>query len=258
MLDILIVEGNLAGALDADRTAGRRSAHEAYRESLALHRLDARFATIFAYAPERNPAGVAFERFDGIALTGSGVPWTANDPDARPYLDLLEKVFATGRPVVGSCWGLQTVAVLLGGTVGMNQNGKEVGIARDITLTQAGRAHWSFAGMPERFDQPTIHRDHVTRLPAKAVNLAGNAICDVQAMAYASGGIDYLGFLGHPERELSDIRRMHEERLPLPGQTVVLADFPDEPSAHVAVPRERTRVLANWLDHVEELKFARG
>ncbi|MCG6857776.1 MAG: type 1 glutamine amidotransferase [Salaquimonas sp.] len=254
MLDILIVEGSLGEALDAAKAAGRQASHETYRDALALHRSNARFTTIFAYAPERDPQGVELERFDGIVLGGSGVAWSAGDPEARPYLDLLEKLFAAGKPVVASCWGLQAAAVLLGGEVAANAKGKEVGVARDITLTPEGRAHWTFEGLPERFDQPAIHRDHVTRLPDGAVHLAYNDICEIQAFGFQDGGIDFVGYQFHPEFELDYIRQLHESRAPLPGETILLADFPDEPSTHVRVPHERTRVLANWLDHVERVK----
>ncbi|MCB2080331.1 MAG: type 1 glutamine amidotransferase [Novosphingobium sp.] len=256
MLDILIVEGSVGEALDAAKARGWQASHETYRDALALHRDEARFTTIHAYAPERDAPGIDYSSFDGIVLGGSGVAWSADDEEARPYLNLLEELFAVGKPVVGSCWGLQAVAVLLGGSVGINERGKEVGVARDITLTQAGRAHWGFAGLPERFDQPAIHRDHVTALPSKAVNLAGNNVSEVQAMSYETDGIDFIGYQFHPEFELGYIRQLHEARAPLPGEGIVLADFPDDPSPHVSVPKERTRVLGNWLDQVEKVKKA--
>lgn len=256
-LRILIVEGNPGEALDAADAAGRMRAHEAYRRSLVLHAPDAEFATLFALAPDRGPVPPDLCVFDGIALTGSGVPWSAGAPQARPYLDLLGKLFDSGKPVVGSCWGLQAAAVLFGGAVAPNPKGYEVGVARDIELTPEGRAHWGFAGMPPVFDQPTIHRDHVTRLPAGALHLARNDICEIQAFSYRHGAVDFLGTEAHPELELSLVRAMFENRARPPGTTIVHADFPDKPSRHVADPVERTRMFANWLDHVRRIKAER-
>ncbi|GIL00891.1 MAG: hypothetical protein BroJett030_07900 [Alphaproteobacteria bacterium] len=249
-MDILIVEGNPPAVLAAARAAGRRQGHETYRAALALHAPEARFTTLFALAPESGRSAVDPAAFDGIALAGSGVPWSAGQPEARPYLDLLERLLAAGRPVIGSCWGLQAAAVVLGGRVEANPNGSEIGVARDIALTPAGRAHWGFAGMPDRFDQPTLHRDHVAMLPPGAVHLARNAVCEVQAFAYREGGIDFLGLQPHPEFDLDHIRAIVASRPPLPGTIRELADFPDRPSPHVGDPLERTRVLGNWLAHV--------
>jgi GMP synthase (glutamine-hydrolysing) len=45
----------------------------------------------------------------------------------------------TGVPVWGSCWGLQIATVALGGSVRRNPRGRELAIARAITVTEAGR-----------------------------------------------------------------------------------------------------------------------
>ncbi|MEM6422554.1 MAG: type 1 glutamine amidotransferase, partial [Pseudomonadota bacterium] len=136
---------------------------------------------------------------DGVALTGSGVAWSADAPEAAPHRRLVERVFAAGIPVIGSCWGLQIGAVILGGGVGISPRGLEVPVARAVRLTEAGRAHPMHAGRGAVFDVPCIHRDEVTVVPTGAVVTAANDHAAVQAMIYERGGVRFWGVQYHPE-----------------------------------------------------------
>ena len=53
-------------------------------------------------------------------------------------VELARAVYKSGTPFFGSCWGLQVATVAAGGSVRQNPRGREVGIARDLTLTSAG------------------------------------------------------------------------------------------------------------------------
>ena len=208
-LNILVVEGCSEEILVTQETAGTSFGAEVYRKALLLNAPEASIDIAFPYAPHRNRKLLPLETYDGFALTGSAVAWGAEMPEAKPYLAYVDTVLKTGKPVLGSCWGMQTIAVLLGGMSGPNPKGSEVGIARNIRLTEAGGNHPLFEGMPDTFDSPCWHRDHVTRLPEGAVLLASNAVSDVQAMAYTRNGIDYMGFQFHPEVPLEVFRNSH-------------------------------------------------
>ncbi len=64
------------------------------------------------------------EDFDAYVLTGSGVSWNAMDERALPFLRRIEPMLASGKPVLGACWGLQIAAVALGGKVGSKPEGQ--------------------------------------------------------------------------------------------------------------------------------------
>lgn len=249
-LKILVVEGCSEEILVQNEAIGLAFSSEIYAGSLKLNSPDAQISIAYPYAPHRNSKALDLDEFDGFALTGSSVAWGAEEVEAKPYLKFLDKVLGTGKPVLGSCWGMQTVAVLLGGMSGPNPKGSEIGLARDISLTEQGKRHILFRGMPERFSSPSFHRDHVTRLPAGAILLASNPVSHVQAMAYRNFGIDYMGFQFHPEIPLEHFRSEHQKRSQLPGTIIELRDFPDVVPDEVADPILRTRPLANWLDHV--------
>ncbi len=252
MLKLLIVEGSSEKILVGNEADGRQFGCEVYRDALRHNAPDAIFHFAFPYAVKREKDLLPLIAYDGFAFTGSGVPWGAEMPEAKPYLDYIERILKTGKPVLGSCWGMQTVCVLLGGMSGPNSNGSELGVARNISLTGAGKNHQLFEGMAEIFASPTMHRDHVTRLPYGATLLASNPVSEVQAMAYDLNGIDYMGFQFHPEVPVEYFREIHDKFPPLPGTLRELADFPDQLPPEIADVTMRTRPLANWLNHVRK------
>ena len=103
----------------------------------------------------------------------------------------MRKVFEAGLPTLGSCNGMQLAASVLGGQSSASPNGREDGLARDVTLTEAGRAHPFMAGRIDGYAAPCVHRDEVSRLPDGAVVLATNNHSEVQAFAYENDGIRF-------------------------------------------------------------------
>ena len=142
---------------------------------------------------------VDFAGADGIVFTGSAVEWSVDDAQGAPITRAMEAAFANGRPIWGSCNGLQLAAHLLGGVSGPSASGFEAGLARDVELTAEGAAHPMMTGRRQRFSVPCIHRDEVQTPPDGAVVLAGNAHSPVQAMAYEVQGITFWGAQYHPE-----------------------------------------------------------
>lgn len=203
MACILVVEGNTPDLAEAVVAVGCRRAAEQYAAVLealaAAGGVTLETEILRPYFPENDVDGVTLDAFDGVALTGSGVDWSADDARAAPFLRLLERAFAAGVPVLGSCWGLQVGAVVLGGAVGQGARGLELGVARHVRLTPAGAVHALHAGRRPVFDVPCIHRDEVTAVPTGAVVTAENDHSAVQAMVYEAGSVRFWGMQYHPE-----------------------------------------------------------
>src|SRR5580693_8484758 len=98
-------------------------------------------------------------------------------------IDFARAAFTAGLPAWGSCWGLQVATVALGGTVRRNPRGRELGVARAITTTAAGRSHPLLAARPSIFDALCSHIDEIEQLPPGAEVLAQNELCAIQALA---------------------------------------------------------------------------
>jgi len=256
MVKILVVEGNSREILERNRAQGFDFASTCYQRSLALHRSEATFEMIVPFAPEFDTATQPYDAYDAIALTGSGVPYCAHDHGAKPYMKTLDRLLQSKRPIIGSCWGMQTVAVALGGRCGPNPKGTEAGVARDIKLTETGRQHPVFAGLPQTFASPCIHRDHVLDLPRNAVHLAFNDVSTFQAMSYNADDIDFFGVQFHPELEIDYINKLLERRGSFPEheRTILHQAKADDPFIHD--PKQRTAILGNWLNQALKTKMA--
>ena len=259
MTSILIVESNTP-----DIVAAGKSAANGFICSLAGIAPEAALTVVAPYAGDVPDS--ALDRIDGVIFTGAGVNWSTAAPEAAPLRAFMERVFARGLPAYGSCNGLQLAAVVLGGDVGASPNGFEVGLARDTTLTEAGRSHPMMAGRKDGFAVPCIHRDEVQRLPQGAVLLAGNAHSPVQAMAYEQGDICFWGVQYHPELTALDIARyLRMKDGFFPGEDALISDLDSAPTDEAAASRigttcaglaapQRTLELANWMAMVEGRK----
>ena len=182
MTTILILEGNTP-----DMVAGGQMASGGFVQSFAVLAPEASVKILNPYA--RAFSAHVLEGISGVVFTGAGVAWSTDAPEAAPLRHWMEGVLKAGLPIWGSCNGMQLAAVVLGGAVGASPNGIEVGVAREVQLTEAGASHDMLAGRSSGFAVPCIHRDEVLRLPEGAELLAGNAHSPVQAFAYEQGGV---------------------------------------------------------------------
>ncbi|MEM7067485.1 MAG: type 1 glutamine amidotransferase [Pseudomonadota bacterium] len=253
MVKILIVEGNTSEIILKNRKAGNKLAWERYRDALSLHEPEAEFLVTMPYAADLMVAPVGHDDIDAIALTGSGVMWSANDAEAIPYLEYLGKLVETGKPIIGSCWGMQTMVQLMGGIALPNSKGAEIGFAEDISLTEAGRSHWIFDGMPDQFHSPCIHRDHVVELPDCFDLLASNMVSHVQAVACHNSELDFVGFQFHPEFDLDYAKALFEDSTVFVGAKKTIKSFPEDLPDSVTDEMKRTKVFGNWLQYVKGL-----
>ncbi len=218
------------------------------------------------------PQGVQLGDFDGAWLSGSPLNvYRPEQPTVREQLDLARAVWEAGVPAFGSCWGLQLMTAALGGTVHLNPDGREIGVARRIAPTEAGRRHALYEGKQGAFDALCSHEDEVDTLPAGAELLASNAVSRVQAMAIEEEGKSFWGVQYHPEFDFASVaaiiairaQRHLDEGLALTPEEVdtIVADFralAQDPArkdlvwkyglhADVLDPQVRGAEFGNWL-----------
>jgi len=150
------------------------------------------------------PFGTALSDFHGVMFPGSPLHIYDPDPCVTRQIDFARAAFAPGVPVWGSCWGLQLAVVALGGSVRRNPRGRELPIARAITITQAGRAHPLLASRPAIFDALCSHLDEIETLPLDSQVLAANEVSAIQAIAAQTPGHgSFHGTQYHPEHTLA-------------------------------------------------------
>jgi GMP synthase (glutamine-hydrolysing) len=126
----------------------------------------------------------------GIILSGGPESVTeANSPRAP------EAIFSFGVPVLGICYGMQTMAQQLGGLV-ESSNVREFGYA-EVNITQADSL---FNGIEDRtgfIDVWMSHGDKVTRLPEGFNITASTPSCPIAAMSCEAKR--FYGMQFHPE-----------------------------------------------------------
>jgi GMP synthase (glutamine-hydrolysing) len=232
MLNILIAEGTPA-TWQAERAGfGLPSNLSLFAAAVQPHRPDICCTPLNIADGEDLPCGTALPDFDGVIFPGS--PLHIYDPDAcvRRQIDFARAAFDASVPVWGSCWGLQLAVVALGGSVRRNPRGRELPIARAITMTEAGRADSLFASRPAVFDALCSHLDEIETLPANSRILAENEVSAIQAItAQTPKGGSFYGTQYHPEHTLTVSAALMEMR----AAELVEEGFGTEPAEIVAI-----------------------
>jgi GMP synthase (glutamine-hydrolysing) len=214
MSKILLMEGNVAERRAKGAAMGVRSSSGIYEQSLLAHFPD---LEIDIFNPEDPlPGRNALASYDGMIISGSGLHAYDTDFAVTNQIALVREAAEAGLPIFGSCWGLQIAAMAAGGLVEYHAVGREVGFARKVMVTEAGRAHPMFAHKGPVFDAPCIHYDEVTRLPEGATLLATNAHSEVQAAVIPLANSEIWAVQYHPEFDaahLGDLYRFYAEDL---------------------------------------------
>jgi GMP synthase (glutamine-hydrolysing) len=214
---ILVFNGSPRTAEANLVAAGSASYLDLFRSALGNtgdHSRSIDFVELLVADGERLPRGTSFDDFDGVWVSGSPLnAYRLDQPSVREQIALVREMWNAGVPAFGSCWGLQMMAAALGGSVRLNPNGREIGIARTITLSEAGRQHPMYAGKPVAFDAPCIHEDEVASLPSCATVLASNEMSRVQAVAFQDGPRCFWGVQYHPEFVLSTLAAIMSTRV---------------------------------------------
>ena len=209
-LSFCILNGYPKKSRDNFDLAGVGHPHDFFKDFLSRYVPKATVDVVFvADVGASLPTGTGLTSFDGIIWTGSDLTiYHLDDDRVTRQIELARAVYRAGVPSYGSCWGIQMAAVAAGGEVGKNPKGREWGIARRITLTDAGRRCDLLAGKPDRYDGFIMHLDEVTRLPEGAVLLAGNEHTRVQALEVRHEKGVFWATQYHPEYNLLEMARL--------------------------------------------------
>jgi GMP synthase (glutamine-hydrolysing) len=253
--------------------AGGRAASDGYAELLRTLAPSARVDVCFPADLGANlPDRMGLNSYDGVAITGSALHIYDLGPAVMRQVDLARAVLETDTPFFGSCWGLQVATVAAGGTVRKNPNGREIGFARSIMLTDAGEEHDLYWDKGPVFDAITIHLDEIEETARGTTILATNAWSTIQAAEIRSRTCTFWGVQYHPEYSCGDIAAVLR-RLKGPAIEQGLFHSEDDHARYVADlealnrnPRDqallwrhgvgpavtdfagRTRELKNWIE----------
>ncbi len=141
------------------------------------------------YAWDADPQAIIDFQPNGIILSGGPESTTVADGPKAP-----EVIFSLGVPILGICYGMQTLAKQLGGDVA-SADKQEFGYANMRSLGE----NLLFAGLDQGagIDVWMSHGDHVTALPQGFEVIGASDNAPIAAMADPVRGIYAVQF--HPE-----------------------------------------------------------
>jgi GMP synthase (glutamine-hydrolysing) len=186
---------------------------------------------------------------DARAVISLGTPISALVYHEHDHLRHLYKFYedAVKRdlPLIGSCFGGQLLAKVLGAEVKRNPV-KEIGIYK-VKLTEAGREDRLFGGFDDEFPIFLWHTDVFT-IPPGGVRLAENKACSNQAFRKGNS----VGMLFHLESNRADISvlcnnyasELIEENL---NPRKIIEDFNQHADE---IKRLNYKLLTNFFDNI--------
>jgi GMP synthase (glutamine-hydrolysing) len=145
------------------------------------------------YEGEELPAS---HETDGIVVTGSAAMVSQREAWAERTAAWLRDAVEADVPILGICFGHQLLAHALGGRVGPNPRGREIGTV-SVALADGVAADPLFGGLPARIDVHATHLESVLRLPLGA-QLLGSSALDPHH-AFRVPGRPAWGVQFHPE-----------------------------------------------------------
>jgi len=183
----------------------------------------------------------------GVVVTGSASMVSDREPWSEAAAGWLVEAVRRGTPVFGICYGHQLLAHGLGGLVGRNPNGREIGTV-SIQLSDAAATDPLLGGTPRAIRAQETHRESVLALPPGAVRLAANDADGHQAVRFAERA---WGVQFHPEFDAEVSRAYLSIRR---GELLDEELDPDALLAAAGESPEAARLLARFAEIVREVE----
>lgn len=196
-----------------------------------------------ATSPAALPARAGFL---GAVVTGSAAMVTDRQAWSERCAGWLREAASAGLPLLGICYGHQLLAHALGGDVGDNPAGREMGTVQ-LSLAPAAAADPVFSAQPARILAHATHLQSVLRLPPGAEVLAASAQDAVQAFRWgqAAWGVQF-----HPEFSVGHMRGYIAARA---AALVLEGRDPRALVAAVSATPDARRILRRFVRHARSL-----
>jgi GMP synthase (glutamine-hydrolysing) len=184
--------------------------------------------------------------FSGAIVTGSAAMVTDRHDWSERSAHWLREAAHAGMPLLGICYGHQLLAHALGGEVGDNPAGREMGTI-ELALQPHAADDALFAGLPVRFPAQATHLQSVLRAPEGAALLASSALDACHAFRW---GESAWGVQFHPEFSTTHMHgylRARADALAREGRD------PRQVADAVAATPQARRVLRRFVRHARKL-----
>ncbi len=173
------------------------------RVGMGLDRNQVTVVSVFEGAGLPDP-----KSFAGVVVTGSGAMVSHRESWSERTAKWLRDAVERTIPALGICYGHQLLAHALGGRVGPNPRGREIGTVR-VRLAPEAADDALLAGFGGTLRVHTTHSESVLELPEPAVRLGSSQADPNSAFSF---GTSAWGVQFHPEFSAHAMTRYIEER----------------------------------------------
>lgn len=158
---------------DKSVSIGDQFPDDSHRFRDMFDRLERRYAyRVYMTIGGEVPADI--DEQDGYLITGSPLSVLGDHAFLEPLYAFIRKCDAAKKPVIGTCFGHQAIAVALGGTVEKAPMGWNVGIQK---TTYDRFCDWMVPARDPNFY--VFHEDQVTELPPGCAALGASGNCAI-------------------------------------------------------------------------------
>ena len=196
---------------------------------------------------ERGDVLPPIDGFAGVIVTGSGAMVTDRHAWSERSAQWLRDAAHAGVPLFGICYGHQLIAHALGGEVGYNPTGREMGTI-DLELHPHADTDPLFAGLPAQFPAQATHLQSVLRTPDGATVLARSPQDDCHAFRWRE---HVWGVQFHPEFSSIHMRgyvRARHDALAKEGRCA------KQVSRSVTAAPHARRILRRFVRHARTMR----
>lgn len=148
------------------------------------------------------PTGATTAALAGVIVTGSSAMVTDRHAWSERTAEWLREALDTRLPLLGICYGHQLLAHALGGEVGYNPSGREMGTV-PVRLHPDAAEDILFGPMPAQFPAQTSHLQTVLRPPRESAVLARSDLDACQSFRWRDHA---WGVQFHPEFSTGHMR----------------------------------------------------
>lgn len=228
-----------------EQVCARRGDYDGWiRSGLATETLPVQVASVHRDESLPDPESVA-----GVVVTGSPAMVSHREAWSEDTARWLVRAFEAGTPILGICYGHQLLAHALGGRVGPNALGRQMGT---VSLQLDADGDPLLGELPGEAVVQVTHVEVVLEFPKGAIRLARNAMDPHAAFRVGAGA---WGVQFHPEFD-ADIMRGYIE-----GRREMIASEGGDPDALLAGVRDSPHgpaVLASFGELVRAAEAHRS
>jgi GMP synthase (glutamine-hydrolysing) len=185
------------------------------------------------------------ENIKAVIISGSSLMLTDDHRWKNEISNWLISIISKKIPVLGICFGHQLLALALGGKVGNNPKGIELG-SRSVKLTESGKDDILLRDLYPAFLAQESHVQSVLQPPEGTVILAYNDHDFCQAFRY---GQNVWGIQFHPEFDLEIMQKIIQHKIAdkiydIDANTII-ADLQETPESYGILNKFAEIVIKN-------------